>query len=298
MLTVSDGRKRYFSRNEARDMFMSRVAALVPRCFSELCSPAGLELAAVARERLVQAWLGDGSGMAHFEADQAVRAYIREWQQRWNLTAVPDHVSKRELSVPTWRELSARERDRWKGSSSEISWIEQVAEKTLRSWIENEKSGEPVPSTFEPVSRPSERMLSTAHHGEPMSWDAKSETLLPYLVNDDGLDLLRWNPATERRADAMKRLSRLLDDALDAIESRYPSVDIQDVHFDWLVRFQVKRPRESQGDIACSAGLNKRRITEHVNELAALIGLEPRDGRLDGGRRVSDENLKARTVKL
>jgi hypothetical protein len=276
---------------------MFRLHRLVPRCFAELCSPAGLELAGVAQELLVRAVQGDATGQEHFEAHQEVQKHIRAWLARWNLVAVPINVSKGEQDVPEWRSLSERERKRWKGSSSEYSWIEDVADATLRYWVVNEKYGGPVPVTFVARAPAAARTMMTTHHGEPFPWDMKAYQLAPYLRSDGGLDLLLWNPRTETRADAKKRLSRLLDNALDRIEREAawesPSRSIPDDHFDWLVRFQVKP--QSQNDIAERVGLSRRHITRAVNDVAEYIGIEPRDGRRDGGR---PSSKKPRTVKV
>lgn len=275
----SEDRLGFSSADEARDRFMSRLHKIEPDCFAGLCSSKGLKLAAVAQDCLVKAMHGQELGSVHWEAEQAKREYIKQWQRRWHLVAVPNHVSKQDQNVSAWRLLSQRERERQEGSSSDVSWITDIADATLRYYVINEKYGEPVPMSFVPLARhdkPS-RKMELALNGQSILVDANAVNLARYLVTDEGWPLLTWNPRAEPRPAARDRLMALIDSALDRIEQGAPSVSIMDEHFDWLIRYQVRGL--NQDAIAKEVGRDRAHVNKTINAIAELISLEPRNGK-------------------
>lgn len=294
-----------FSANEARDRFMARLHALVPECFASLCSPEGLELAAAAQDGLVRAWLGE-TVPGHWDAQQALSAYIRRWQGDWHLVAVPEHVSRSGsrmesgvwsqatplLTVNQWRKGSQRERQR--AGDNGYSWIHRVADETLREYVIATKYDEPIPASFVELGRLDKPSLlfETNLHGQPVTIDLDAFPVARFLPSHMGWPFFGWNPRVESRHDARERLikvaTRLVDDALDAIEREKPSMSVPDKHLDWLVRFQVMG--QSMNAIAREVGhKNHGRVGTDINQVAVLIGLEPRDGRQDRGRRRNNE---------
>lgn len=273
----------FSSADEARDRFMSRLHTMEPDCFAGLCSSKGLKLAAVAQDRLVRAMHGQELGSVHWEAEQAKHEHIKQWQRRWHLVAVPAHVSRQDQKVSEWRHLSQRERERQEGSSSDISWITDIADATLRYYVVNEKYGEPVPMSFVASTRFDTPLWETQAtlSGRPVTVDLKARNLTRGLETVEGLSLLTWNRRAEPRRAARDRLMMLIDSALDRIDREALSISIMDEHFDWLIRFQVKG--QNQTDIAVDVGRNRGHVNREINKTAELIGLEPRNGK--AGRR-------------
>lgn len=221
----------FFSIDEARDRLMDRLHTLEPDCFATLCSPKGLALAKTVQDNLVHS-VTSGQAIPHaWEADQAKQEYIS--QRHWHLIAVPERLSKGDLSVPDWRRMSQRERARWKGSSSEYSWITDIADATLRYYVVNQRYGEPVPTSFVALARHDKPSLETRHtfNGQADTVDAKALSLERYLVTDQEWPLLTWNRRIEPRHEARERCMMLLDYALDRIEHEKPASELPDGRF-------------------------------------------------------------------
>lgn len=111
-----------------------------------------------------------------------------------------------------------------------------------------------------------------------------------YSGDEDG-DELTWDPLTEPRADAEKRLQTAinarLQRALDSIEAEFrernvttPSVKRRIEHFDWLVRYQVRC--ESISAIARDVGKQRTTVRDAVRSTADLLGFTLREAGAGG----------------
>lgn len=249
-----------YSRKEAQNKFMGRLAEMVPRCWDDLVK---LEVQG-------------------FPDSPEELEFILEWQRRWNLIEVPGILihwmsEDGEIELPSFgenvpgkRALSrhVRANHEWGGRGG---WITHQAKMTLLAARWNRDAGMPALCTFRTATEP-----FLAH-----------DDLTSLLGDPALLTELHWDPSQESAEEARTRIlntmNGLLKTAMHTVEvNRGKLKTIPDRHFDHLIRCQVLE--ESQGSVAKSSGLARRRVLAYVSETADFIGLELRDGKEKAGR--------------
>lgn len=297
---------RRWEQRQARARFMAALAVTAPDVYAELWAP---EMAGLwrAMTETFRAWLAVVRGEGHdvpgrdayaracVQCDAAYQAMhdgIEAWCSRWHLE-------------DTWCGRAA-------GATTELaSFPEDLRRKVLRlgysgaapPWFHAARGGPDDPRGLV-VDDPFDCRALALPEAWPVFLDELGEPrpMRPVHLNPASDLIGTFDPRAETIGDAVTRLmpdlERRLRRALERIVAEDTAGDPVPVralppehHFEWAVRYQVLG--EEFTGIAKADGVKRQAVSQAVHNVAALIGLTPRNSD-KGGR----PRKRARCVKV
>jgi hypothetical protein len=257
--------------DEARNRFLTAIREEAPEVLTTLASEP-LTLFRTLWERWLATVPEDHRAIPHL---YLLRSGAFRWYRFKN--ADPGHD-------PDGAELAnvlIRWARRWNLDRSAADWLMERALLTLREWV----------------------LLPERVQRDDLRWAEYYEMTTVELTDEEQTVAFprayTWNPQFERKSAARERIradfERHLADELDRIEAiandrltTPPKLTSGDVHFRWLVHYQVQDLDWDQ--IAERADRSAKQVREAARAIARTVGIEPRKGTPRGRPRTHSLN--------